>query len=216
MIRVLVVDDQPLVREGLRTVIGRDPELAVVGEAENGRDALRCLREVDTDVVLMDIRMPVMDGIEATRRITSDEHLGDVRVVALTTFDTDDFLFQSLRAGASGFLLKDSEPQEVRQAIKVAAAGDALLSPGVTRRVMEAAAARSRPDPAPLRYLTEREREVLAAVGEGLDNVGIGLRLYISPDTVRTHVGRILTKLGARDRAQLVAIAWKAGIVPTR
>lgn len=216
MIRVLLVDDQPLVREGLRAVIDRDPDLAVAGEAENGQDALRRLREVETDVVLMDIRMPVMDGIEATRRITSDEHLGHVRVVALTTFDTDDFLFRSLRAGASGFLLKDSEPREVRHAIKVAAAGDALLSPGVTRRVMAAAAIGSRPDPAPLRYLTEREQEVLAAVGEGLDNVDIGLRLYISPDTVRTHVGRILTKLGARDRAQLVAIAWKAGIVTTR
>jgi DNA-binding NarL/FixJ family response regulator len=216
VIKVLLVDDQPLVREGLRAVIDRDPDLAVAGEAENGQDALRRLREVETDVVLMDIRMPVMDGIEATRRITSDEHLGHVRVLALTTFDTDDFLFRSLRAGASGFLLKDSEPHEVRHAIKVAAAGDALLSPGVTRRVMEAASASSRPDPAPLRHLTEREQEVLAAVGEGLDNVDIGRRLYISPDTVRTHVGRILTKLGARDRAQLVAIAWKAGIVTTR
>ena len=216
MIRVLLVDDQPLVREGLRAVIDRDPELVVTGEAEDGQDALRRLREVDTDVVLMDIRMPVMDGIEATRRITADEHLSHVRVVALTTFDTDDFLFQSLRAGASGFLLKDSEPREVRQAIKVAAAGDALLSPGVTRRVMEAAAAGSRPDTVPLSYLTEREQEVLACVGEGLDNVDIGRLLYISPDTVRTHVGRILTKLGARDRAQLVAIAWKAGIVTTR
>ena len=165
MIRVLLVDDQPLVREGLRAVIGRDPDLAIAGEAENGRDALCRLREVPADVVLMDIRMPVMDGIEATRRITSDDDLGHVRVVALTTFDTDDFLFQSLRAGASGFLLKDSDPQQVRQAIKVAAAGDALLSPGVTRRVIEAAAASSRPDPAPLSYLTEREQEVLAGVG---------------------------------------------------
>ena len=202
VIRVLLVDDQPLVREGLRAVIGRDPERAVAGEAENGQDALRRLREVGTDVVLMDIRMPVMDGIEATRKITSDGQLGHVRVVALTTFDTDDFLFRSLRAGASGFLLKDSEPQEVRRAIKVVAAGDALLSPGVTRRVMEAAAASSRPDPAPLRHLTEREQEVLAAVGEGLDNLDIGRRLFISPDTVRTHVGRIIAKLGARDRAQ--------------
>lgn len=213
MIKVLLVDDQPLVRAGMRAVIERDPELLVVGEAENGHDALRLLTGVATDVVLMDIRMPVMDGIEATRRITSDERLSHVRVVTLTTFDTDDFLFRSLRAGASGFLLKDSEPHEIRQGIKVAAAGDALLSPGVTKRVMEAAAGTSRPDPAPLRYLTQREQEVLAAVGEGLANGDIARRLHISPDTARTHVSRILTKLGARDRAQLVAIAWKTGIV---
>lgn len=213
MIEVLLVDDQPLVREGLRAVIERDPDLFVAGEAENGLDALHRLTTLTPDVVLMDVRMPVMDGIEATRRITTDERLAHVRVVTLTTFDTDDFLFQSLRAGASGFLLKDSEPHEIRQAIKVAAAGDALLSPGVTKRVMRAAAANSRPDPAPLRHLTRREQEVLAAVGEGLANGDIAWRLHISPDTARTHVSRILTKLGARDRAQLVAIAWKAGIV---
>lgn len=213
MIEVLLVDDQPLVREGLRAVIERDPDLFVAGEAENGLDALHRLTTLTPDVVLMDVRMPVMDGIEATRRITTDERLAHVRVVTLTTFDTDDFLFQSLRAGASGFLLKDSEPHEIRQAIKVAAAGDALLSPGVTKRVMRAAAANSRPDPAPLRHLTRREQEVLAAVGEGLANGDIAGRLHISPDTARTHVSRILTKLGARDRAQLVAIAWKAGIV---
>jgi len=213
VIEVLLVDDQPLVRAGLRAVIERDPDLSVAGEAENGLDALHRLTALTPDVVLMDVRMPVMDGIEATRRITTDERLARVRVVTLTTFDTDDFLFQSLRAGASGFLLKDSEPHEIRQAIKVAAAGDALLSPGVTKRVMRAAAATSRPDPAPLRRLTLREQEVLAAVGEGLANGDIAGRLHISPDTARTHVSRILTKLGARDRAQLVAIAWKAGIV---
>ncbi|MGH3333250.1 MAG: response regulator transcription factor [Nocardioidaceae bacterium] len=213
MIAVLLVDDQPLVRAGMRAVIERDAELTVAGEAENGHEALRQLSRAPADVVLMDIRMPVMDGIEATRRITSDNSLTHVRVVTLTTFDTDDFLFQSLRAGASGFLLKDSEPDDIRQAIKVVAAGDALLSPAVTKRVMEAAATTARPDPAPLRYLTQREQEVLAAVGEGLANQEIALRLHISPETARTHVSRILTKLGARDRAQLVAMAWRAGIV---
>lgn len=213
MIRVLVVDDQPLVREGIRAVLERDADIHVTGEAEHGQAALHHVRRAPVDVVLMDIRMPVMDGIEATRRILADQNLTNVHVVALTTFDTDEFVFQALSAGASGFLLKDAEPQEIRNAVKAAASGEGLLSSAVTRRVIQAATAKVPPDRAPLRSLTEREQEVLAAVGEGLSNDDIGSRLFMSPATARTHVSRILTKLGARDRAQLVAIAWRAGIV---
>ena len=213
MIRVLVVDDQPLVREGIRAVLERDADIQVTGEAEHGQAALHHVRRDPVDVVLMDIRMPVMDGIEATRRILADQSLANVHVVALTTFDTDEFVFQALYAGASGFLLKDAEPQDIRNAVKAAASGEGLLSSAVTRRVIQAATAKVPPDRAPLRSLTEREQEVLAAVGEGLSNDDIGSRLFMSPATARTHVSRILTKLGARDRAQLVAIAWRAGIV---
>jgi DNA-binding NarL/FixJ family response regulator len=213
VIRVLVVDDQPLVREGIRAVLERDPEIHVADEAEHGQAALHLLHRTPVDVILMDIRMPVMDGIEATRRILADPGLASVHVVALTTFDTDEFVFQALQAGASGFLLKDAEPQDIRNAVKAAASGDALLSAAVTRRVIRAATAKVSPDRTPLEYLTEREQEVLAAVGAGLSNDDIGSLLCMSPATARTHVSRMLTKLGARDRAQLVAIAWRAGIV---
>lgn len=214
MIRILVVDDQPLVRAGIRAVLERGDDLIVVGEAEDGRSALRQLRRHPADVVLMDLRMPVMDGLEATRRIVADPELAAVEVVALTTFDTDELVFAALRAGASGFLLKDTDPDELRRAVRVTAAGAALLSPAVTRRVMHAAAAAGTPtDPSPLRHLTDREQEVLAAVGQGLANDEIAQLLHMSPATARTHVSRVLTKLGARDRAQLVAMAWRAGIV---
>ncbi|HMA47525.1 MAG TPA: response regulator transcription factor [Frankiaceae bacterium] len=213
MIRILVVDDQPLVRAGIRAVLERGDDLIVTGEAEDGRSALQQLRRHRADVVLMDLRMPVMDGLEATRRIVADPELAAVEVVALTTFDTDELVFAALRAGASGFLLKDTDPDELRRAVRVTAAGAALLSPAVTRRVMRAAAAGTPTDPSPLRYLTDREQEVLAAVGQGLSNDEIAQLLHMSPATARTHVSRVLTKLGARDRAQLVAMAWRAGIV---
>jgi DNA-binding NarL/FixJ family response regulator len=213
MIRILVVDDQPLVRAGIRAVLERGDDLIVVGEAEDGRSALRQLRRHPADVVLMDLRMPVMDGLEATRRIVADPELAAVEVVALTTFDTDELVFAALRAGASGFLLKDTDPDELRRAVRVTAVGAALLSPTVTRRVMHAAAAGTPTDPSPLRHLTDREQEVLAAVGQGLSNDEIAQLLHMSPATARTHVSRVLTKLGARDRAQLVAMAWRAGIV---
>ena len=221
MIRLLVVDDQQLVRSGIRAVLERGEELQVVGEAGDGRAALEHLRistgdvpgDFSVDVVLMDLRMPGMDGIEATRRITADPALAHVAVVALTTFDSDELVFEALRAGASGFLLKDAEPDELRRAVRAAAAGDAVLSPAVTRRVMTAATASPPADATPLRRLTEREREVLVAVGGGLSNDDIARVLHMSPATARTHVGRVLAKTGARDRAQLVAIAWRAGVV---
>ncbi len=219
MIRVLVVDDQPLVRAGVRAVLEREGDITVVAEAGDGRAALEQLGcaggtvQGAVDVVLMDLRMPVLDGVEATRRIVADPRLAAVPVLALTTFDTDDLVLEALRAGASGFLLKDAEPDELRRAVRGAAAGTSTLAPAVTRLVMRAAVASAPADPTSLRDLTEREREVLAAVGEGLSNDDIAATLFMSPATARTHVGRILVKLGARDRAQLVAIAWRAGIV---
>ena len=226
MIRVLVVDDQPLVRAGVRAVLEREGDITVVAEAGDGRAALEQLGcagvatrapggtvEGAVDVVLMDLRMPVLDGVEATRRIVADPRLAAVPVLALTTFDTDDLVLEALRAGASGFLLKDAEPDELRRAVRGVAAGTSTLAPAVTRLVMRAAVASAPADPTSLRDLTEREREVLAAVGEGLSNDDIAATLFMSPATARTHVGRILVKLGARDRAQLVAIAWRAGIV---
>jgi DNA-binding NarL/FixJ family response regulator len=213
VIRLLVVDDQQLVRSGIRAVLEREDELAVVAEAGDGRAALERLRAAPVDVVLMDLRMPGMDGIEATRRITADPALAHVAVVALTTFDSDELVFEALRAGASGFLLKDAEPDELRRAVRAAAAGDAVLSPAVTRRVMTAATASPPADATPLRRLTDREQEVLVAVGQGLSNDEIARALHMSPATARTHVGRILVKTGARDRAQLVVLAWRAGVV---
>jgi DNA-binding NarL/FixJ family response regulator len=215
-VRVAVVDDQPLIRTGLRTMLDHDRDIDLVGEAEDGEKAVALVRRQHPDVVLMDIRMPVLDGIEATRRITGDPELADVRVVMLTTFDLDDYVYAAIRAGASGFLLKDARPEEILSAVRIVAAGDALLAPGVTRRLIEEFA--KRPDAAPvpgreLAALTDREREVLALVGRGLANAEIGERLYVSPATAKTHVSHIMTKLYARDRAQLVVMAYESGLV---
>ncbi|WP_116449982.1 response regulator transcription factor [Blastococcus litoris] len=217
MIRVLVVDDQPLVRAGIRALLEREEGLDVTGEVGDGRAAVERLRSVPADVVLMDLRMPVLDGIEATRRIVADPALEAVAVLALTTFDDDELVFAALRAGASGFLLKDAEPDALRRAVRAAAAGEAVLDPAVTRSVLAAALEAPQPtDPELLRLLTDREREVLTAVGDGLSNDEVAVDLHMSPATARTHVGRILVKLGARDRAQLVAMAWRAGLMSPR
>ncbi|MEE2031376.1 response regulator transcription factor, partial [Rhodococcus chondri] len=205
MIRVVIVDDQALVREGLRALLEHTDDITVVGEAEDGDRAVRVVTTTVPDVVLMDIRMRGIDGIEATRRVTRDPALRDVRVVVLTTFDSDDNVLDAVRAGAVGFLLKDTSPTDLRAAIRTVAAGDAMLSPAVTERVMQAAARSAQPlDAGRLSVLTEREREILAEVGTGLSNDEIGRKLFISPATVRTHVTRILAKLAARDRAGLV------------
>lgn len=216
MIRVVLVDDQPLVREGLRALLDRAEDITVVGEAADAAAGVALVRRERPDVVLMDVRMPGGDGIEATRRIAADPELRHVHVVVLTTFDTDEHLFDAVRAGAAGFLLKDTSPDDLRNAVRVVAGGDALLSPAVTRRVMRAAATRPAPRSADrLAALTPREREVLAEVGTGRSNAEIAERLVISAATARTHVGRLLAKLGARDRAQLVVIAYETGLVAT-
>ncbi len=191
-------------------------DIEVVGEAVDGESAVRLARELTADVVLMDIRMHGVDGLEATRRISSDEDLAGVRVVILTTFDVDDYVFEALQAGASGFLLKDAEPEELIRAVRVAAAGDALLSPSITRRLIEDYARRPRArriSSADLAVLTEREREVMGLVARGLSNDEIAARLVLSPLTAKTHVSRILAKLGARDRGQLVMLAYESGLV---
>jgi len=213
---VAVADDQPLIRTGLRTLIDHAADMELVGEAGDGGAALALVRRARPQVLLMDIRMPILDGIEATRRISADADLGDVRVVILTTFDLDDYVYAAIRAGASGFLLKDARPEDILSAIRVVAAGDALLSPGVTRRLIEEFARRpeSTSAAAPeLTVLTEREREVLALVGRGHTNAEIGDHLYVSPATAKTHVSHIMTKLAARDRAQLVVVAYESGLV---
>jgi DNA-binding NarL/FixJ family response regulator len=215
-VRVVVVDDQPLIRTGLRTMIGHAGDLELVGEAADGEQAVELARRHLPDVVLMDIRMPVMDGIEATRRITGASDLAEVRVVVLTTFDVDEYVHAAIRAGASGFLLKDAPPEEVIDAIRVVARGDALLAPSVTRRIIEELAARpdpDRPPPAQLGVLTDREREVLGLVGRGLSNAEVARTLFVSPATAKTHVSHVMTKLDARDRAQLVVIAYESGLV---
>jgi DNA-binding NarL/FixJ family response regulator len=215
-VRVLVADDQPLIRAGMRVMIEHTPDLELVGEAEDGEQAIVLATKHRPDVVLMDVRMPRLDGIAATRRITSDPALGHVRVLVLTTFDEDDYVYAAIRAGASGFLLKDAPPEDVLDAIRVVARGDALLAPSVTRRLISDLAARpeaERAVPPDLDVLTEREREVLALVGRGLSNAEIGERLYVSAATAKTHVSHVMTKLLARDRAQLVVVAYESGLV---
>jgi DNA-binding NarL/FixJ family response regulator len=215
-VRVVVADDQALVRAGFRLLVESDPDLEVVGEAVDGAEAVDLARRERPDVVLMDIRMPRMDGLEATRRITADPLLAGVRVLVLTTFDLDEYVYQALRVGASGFLLKDTPPADLLAAIRVVAAGDALLAPGITRRLIAEFARRPDPArvaPAALQALTDRERAVLGLVAHGLSNAEIAERLVVSPATSKTYVSRILAKLGARDRAQLVAIAYETGLV---
>ena len=215
-IRVVIADDQALVRAGFRALLERTDGIDVVGEATDGAAAVARARDTVPDVVLMDVRMPVLDGIEATRRITADPTLPDVRVLVLTTFEVDEYVFEALRAGASGFLLKDVEPEDLRQAIRLVADGQALLSPSVTRRVIAEFSARPQrtpPDNSRLAQLTDREREVMALVARGLTNNEIGAQLFMSPATAKTHVNRAMTKIGARDRAQLVVLAYESGLV---
>ena len=215
MIRVLLADDQHLVRAGFRALLEAEQDIEVVGEAATGRDVVALARETRPDVVLMDIRMPDGDGLWATGEIVGDAGLSGTRIVVVTTFELDDYVAQAIVAGASGFLVKDTEPVELLRAVRVVAAGDALLSPGVTRRLIERVAGGLRPpqDDAALSALTDREREVLALVGQGLTNTEIGERLYLSPLTAKTHVSRIMTKLDARDRVRLVVIAYETGLV---
>jgi DNA-binding NarL/FixJ family response regulator len=217
VIRILLADDQALVRAGFRVLIDTEPDLEVVGEAGDGREAYELAVAQRPDVVLMDIRMPDVDGIAATGRIAADPRTAEVRVLVLTTFDLDEYVFQALRAGASGFLLKDTQPAELLAAIRVVAAGEALLAPRVTRAVIAAFASQPEPtatvDHAALAFLTEREREVLTLIGRGLSNGEIAETLVIGAATTKTHVGRILAKLNARDRAQLVVTAYETGLV---
>ncbi|WP_026415812.1 response regulator transcription factor [Actinomadura oligospora] len=215
MIRVLLADDQALVRAGFRALLAAQPDIEVVGEAGDGEEAIADARRLRPDVILMDIRMPGLDGLEATRRIASDERLGEVRIVILTTFELDEYVFEAVRGGASGFLVKDTEPVELIHAVRVVADGDALLSPSVTRRLIAEFATRTRPAHVSPRLndLTDREREVLGLVGEGLSNEEIAARLVVSPATAKTHVSRAMVKLGARDRAQLVVHAYESGLV---
>jgi DNA-binding NarL/FixJ family response regulator len=216
VIRVLIADDQDLIRLGLRTLIESEDDLAVAGEATDGLQAVKLARTARPEVVLMDIRMPGIDGIEATRRIVADPELAATRVVVLTTFELDEYVFDALRHGASGFLTKDTRPADLLTAIRVVAAGEALLSPSVTRRVVREFANRpartNRPHPQ-LATLTDRERQIVALVAEGLTNDEIADRLVVSPATARTHVSRAMIKLGARDRAQLVVVAYQSGLV---
>jgi DNA-binding NarL/FixJ family response regulator len=217
VIRVAVADDQALVRSGFAVLLRSADDIDVVGEAADGKEAVELARTARPDVMLMDIRMPEMDGLEATRRITSDEATSSTRVLILTTFDLDEYVFEALRAGASGFLLKDTLPDDLLAAVRVIAAGDALLAPKVTRRLIEQFAQQPVATPVAtnpgLGLLTDREHEVLTAVARGLSNAEVAEQLYMSHATAKTHVSRLLTKLQARDRAQLVMVAYEAGIV---
>lgn len=216
MIRVVIADDQALVRAGLRVLIDAEDGVEVVGEAEDGETAVALVAETRPDIVLMDIRMPGLDGLAATRRIASDEGLDGVRVLILTTFELDEYVFEALRSGASGFLVKDTEPVDLLRAIRVVADGESLLSPGVTRRLIGEFVARPHGRtfaPDALEPLTDREREVVALVAAGLSNEEIAADLVISPATARTHVSRAMVKLHARDRAQLVVLAYESGLV---
>jgi DNA-binding NarL/FixJ family response regulator len=216
-IRVVIADDQQLVRGGFVVLVAAALDMEVVGEAADGARAVELVREQRPDVVLMDVRMPVLDGIEATRAITADSGPDEARVLILTTFDLDDYVYRALRAGASGFLLKDTAPEELLAAIRTLAAGDALLAPSVTRRLIREFAARPEPEPRPspavLESLSAREREVLVEVAGGWSNAEIGERLHISAATAKTHVSRLLMKLDAHDRAQLVMIAYETRLV---
>ena len=217
MIRVLLADDQALIRAGFRVLLESVDDLEVVGEAADGAEAADLARRKRADVVLMDIRMPGVDGLEGTRRIAASDDLAGVKVIILTTFESDEYVYQAIRAGASGFLVKDAEPAELLQAIRVVARGEALLSPSVTRRLITDIARRpateARPRREVLDCLTAREREVMALIAAGLSNEEIAGRLYLSPLTAKTHVSRIMTKLGARDRAQVVVLAYETGLV---
>ena len=214
-IRVAIADDQPLVRAGFATMVSYAEDLELVGEADNGNDAVAVAKRARPDVFLMDIRMPGVDGLEATRRITSDPDLTGTRIIMLTTFDLDDYVHQALRNGASGFLLKDARPEDILNAVRIVAAGEALLAPSVTRRLIErfTTTPTTAHPPAELAQLTERESEVLVLVAQGLSNAEIADHLYISLYTAKTHVSRILTKLHARDRAQLVMLAYETRLV---
>jgi DNA-binding NarL/FixJ family response regulator len=215
VIRVVLADDQTLVRAGFRSILEGEADIEVVAEAGNGTEAVRLALEERPDVVLMDVRMPGMDGLEATRRIVADERLAAVKVIILTTFDLDDYVYGAIKDGASGFLVKDTEPVELVLGVRVVARGDALLAPSVTRRLISQFASRltAPPPAAGLEALTEREREVMTLVAAGLSNEAIAERLVISHATAKTHVSRVLTKLGARDRAQLVVLAYETGMV---
>jgi DNA-binding NarL/FixJ family response regulator len=216
VIRVVLADDQALIRAGFRVLLSGLDDIMVVGEACDGAQAVEMARRDRADVVLMDIRMPGVDGLEATRRIGQDEDLAGVRVLILTTYEADEYVYQALQNGASGFLIKDTEPAELVHAIRVVAAGDALLSPGITRRLIADLVARPRPTrsrPHVLAAVTSRERDVLIQVAAGLSNDEIAGVLYLSPLTIKTHVSRMMTKLGVRDRAQLVVLAYESGLV---
>jgi DNA-binding NarL/FixJ family response regulator len=214
VIRIVIVDDQPLVRAGFRMVLASQPDIEVVGEADDGAQALDLLRHTEADVVVMDIRMPIMDGVEATRRLRHET--SGPKVLALTTFDTDSDAFAALQAGASGFLLKTAPPEELMAAIRIVAGGDAVVAPRITRRLLDRFADQLAPpqDPdASGNPLTEREREVLLLVAQGMSNAEIAARLFVAETTVKTHVGRILTKLGLRDRVQAVVLAYETGLI---
>jgi DNA-binding NarL/FixJ family response regulator len=216
VIRVILADDQALIRAGFRVLVDSADDMEVVGEAADGAQAVALARRELADVVLMDIRMPNVDGLEATRRIAAEDDLAGVKVIILTTFESDEFVYQAIRAGASGFLVKDAEPADLIHAVRVVARGDALLAPSITRRLITDLA--SRPErrmanAGVLDSLTDREREVMCLVAAGLSNDEIATRLIVSPLTAKTHVSRILTKLAARDRAQLVVLAYESGLV---
>jgi DNA-binding NarL/FixJ family response regulator len=215
MIRVVLADDQALVRAGFRALLESEPDIQVVGEASDGAHAVRLAQQTRPDVVLMDIRMPGLDGLAATRQIVADPALAGVRIIVLTTFELDEYIVEALRIGAAGFLVKSTDPTDLVRGVRVVAAGEGLLSPTVTRRVIEQFAARvaSPAPPRRLADLTDREREVVGLVGAGLSNDEIAVRLVVSPATAKTHVSRAMIKLGARDRAQLVVFAYEAGLV---